>query len=464
MSELEPVATVGSSVVNLLNTIVGAGLLAVPLTFKTDGVLLGVLIIVLAGLTSGFGLYLQGLTSKFIDRGNANFFNICLITYPSLSVLFDVAIAIQCFGVGVSYVVLIGDLMPTILQFEIFGNEQRLFWILFSALIITPLCFFKNLDSLKYTSIIALASIGYIVLLIYIHFFMELKLEIINGLKSDLKGDISLLKPESFNSILSTFAIIVFAFTGHQNMYSIINELKVNTTANINKIVVISIFLTAMLFLTVGLTGYYTFGNNINGNIILIYTDNAYTKLARLSIVIMVLLSFPLMLYPCRISIHNIVSWVNKNVIKSFWTTTTTNNTATVNTNFPPDETSGLLEEQRVGLLEAEKPVLNHARFVTLTVILLLLSYIIAISLTSFEFILSVVGATGSTAISFILPGLFGYKLIGSEDSLGMLREQVDGEDEAIFKNKIVNKLSLGLTAWGIIVMVLCLYSSIYLE
>ena len=48
-----------SSVINLVNTIVGAGVLAMPHALSNMGVTLGVVVILWAGCTSGFGLYLQ---------------------------------------------------------------------------------------------------------------------------------------------------------------------------------------------------------------------------------------------------------------------------------------------------------------------------------------------------------------------------------------------------------------------
>lgn len=444
-------STLQASVINLLNTIVGAGLLALPLAFRADGVLLGLVIVLLAGVTSGFGLYLQGLSSKFIRRGDANFFNICSVTYPSLSLVFDIAIAIQCFGVGLSYIVLIGDLMPSIVSLPL--SNERLFWILSSLVVIIPLVLLKNLDSLKYTSAIALLAIGYMIVLIYSHFFLELKMELIDGVKSDLKGDISVWKPQSLTSILSTFSIIVFAYTGHQNMYSIINELEINSLQQINKISFITIPITAVLFITIGLAGYYTFGDNVGGNIILLYNDDIFTKFGRFSIVLMVLLSFPLMFHPCRISINNITFWISN----KFSNTTTT-------------EIEPLLSQD----LQPQRPSMTNRKFYILTVCLLIVSYTLAIALSSFEFILSIVGATGSTAISFILPGLFGYKLIASQESKEILK-LIDENDhfeqdqdlksvESIFNNRTIKIFSLGLTVWGIIVMILCLYSSIYLS
>ena len=80
------------------------------------GILLGTFIIIWAGLTAGFGLYLQTRCAKYLERGHSSFFALSQITYPNAAVLFDAAIAIKCFGVGVSYLIIIGDLMPGVVR------------------------------------------------------------------------------------------------------------------------------------------------------------------------------------------------------------------------------------------------------------------------------------------------------------------------------------------------------------
>lgn len=165
-----------SSVINLVNTIVGAGVLAMPLAMSHMGIVLGTIIIIWAGATAGFGLYLQTKCARYLERGSASFFALSQITYPNAAVIFDAAIAVKCFGVGVSYLIIIGDLMPGVVRG--FSDEDSLlpflvdrhFWVTFFMLIVIPLSFLRRLDSLKYTSFIALISIGYLVILVVYHF------------------------------------------------------------------------------------------------------------------------------------------------------------------------------------------------------------------------------------------------------------------------------------------------------
>jgi amino acid permease len=124
-----------SSIINLVNTIVGAGVLAMPRALSQMGVTLGVFVIIWSGLTSGFGLYLQTRCARYLDRGSASFFALSQITYPNAAVVFDAAIAIKCFGVGISYLIIIGDLMPgVVLGFNENAGEigylvDRHFWV-----------------------------------------------------------------------------------------------------------------------------------------------------------------------------------------------------------------------------------------------------------------------------------------------------------------------------------------------
>ena len=106
-----------------------------PLAVSHMGMVLGVLVILWSGVTAGFGLYLQSRCAQYLERGAASFFALSQLTYPNASVIFDAAIAIKCFGVGVSYLIIIGDLRPAVIK-GFLGTEpedaflvDRHFWV-----------------------------------------------------------------------------------------------------------------------------------------------------------------------------------------------------------------------------------------------------------------------------------------------------------------------------------------------
>lgn len=71
---------------------------------------------------------------------------------------------------------------------------------------------------------------------------------------------------------------------------------------------------------------------------------------------------------------------------------------------------------------------MSDGRFALLTTVILTFAYITALSVSSLDRMLAFVGSTGSTAISFILPGLFYYK-ISDPDSAHHQRLMKEDDD-----------------------------------
>ncbi|KAF2139035.1 uncharacterized protein K452DRAFT_255084 [Aplosporella prunicola CBS 121167] len=457
-----------SSVINLVNTILGAGLLAMPHALSQLGVLLGVCIIIWSGLTAGFGLYLQTRCAKYLDRGSASFASLSKITYPNAAVVFDGAIAIKCFGVGVSYLIIIGDLMPGVVRgFSEAGSQvgflvDRQFWITAFMLIVIPLAYLRRLDSLKYTSMVALVSITYLVVLVVAHF--------IKGDTLQDRGDVRVIGWAGPVAALSVFPVIVFAYTCHQNMFSILNEIFDNSHFRTTSVVGASIGLACSLYILVGITGYLSYGENVGGNIVSMYTPSAFSTIGRLAIVILVMFSYPLQVHPCRASIDAVVNWrpIRKDRDQS-----------------PQQQqhSAPLLGSaaSKPNALQPKVEPMSELRFAVITTAIIVLSYIVAMTVSSLEKVLAYVGSTGSTAISFILPGLFYYK-ISSPDSPHHQRlmkedddeEEYDSGDEGTasegwvaktrsWRRGLLRKMSLALAIYGFVVMVVCLGTNTFL-
>lgn len=406
-------ATTMSSVVNLLNTIVGAGTLAMPSVMSHMGIMLGVLMIVWSGCTSAFGLYLQSRCARYLDRGTASFFALSQITYPNAAVLFDAAIAIKCFGVGVSYMIIIGDLMPgVVLGFAGWAAEipflvDRNFWITAFMLLIIPLSFLRRLDSLKYTSLVALVSIGYLIVLVVYHFAAD---------KHADPRSIRVIQWGGAVEMFSALPVVVFAYTCHQNMFSILNELKDNSPSSIIGVIGISIGSAASIYTLVAITGYITFGNAVVGNIVSMYPTGVASTIGKAAIVVLVTFSVPLQVHPCRASLDAVMKWRPNRSQASIGRTAS----PLLNTAAAPrgDHAAGSMSD---------------LRFAVITTFILVLAYFTALSVTSLARVLAFVGATGSTSISFILPGLFYYKISDPDSSFHqrLVKEDDDIDEDS---------------------------------
>lgn len=463
-----PSSGIQSGTINLLNTIIGAGILAMPFGLKANGMVFGSFLIIWSSLTSAFGLYLQNKVSKYTQQqGAVSYFSLAQLTYPQLSILFDSAIAIKCFGVGVSYLVVIGDLMPKIMETVGVAPDhllaERNFWIsVFMAVLVVPLSYLKKLDSLKYTSIVALFSVVYLICLVVEHYA-------VNDVPVEPRV-INYFGPVSLTSTLLSFPIFVFAYTCHQNMFAIINELKPSETSGSqtrqSNIIIRNAILTACVsYLVVGIVGYLTFGNNVNANIISMYPkDLKLSLVGRLCIVVMVSFLYPLQCHPCRGSINHVIYFLS-NGVHSGWklrnSDVTTEGYTTLSGHIDDGESVNELFVSTTPMEGAQDtdghdPIivpLTTKKFYVITTAILVMSYLLAISVKSLAHVLAFVGSTGSTSISFILPGLFGYLLI----------KPLNGAERLDKVELLLKYGGLALSIWGVIVMVVCLSATIFL-
>ncbi|RMZ89201.1 hypothetical protein DV736_g3574, partial [Chaetothyriales sp. CBS 134916] len=430
------VGTVGnaswiSSVVNLLNTIVGAGVLAMPLAMAHMGVVLGVIVILWAGLTAGFGLYLQTLCAAYLERGSSSFFALSQITYPNAAIIFDAAIAIKCFGVGVSYLIIIGDLMPgVVLGFTTADGfppflTDRHFWVTAFMLVVIPLSYLRRLDSLKYTSVIALISIGYLVILVVYHFAAGDTLP-----SGHYETPLRIFSWAGPVAALSSFPVIVFAYTCHQNMFSILNEIGNNSPFRTTTVVVASIGTAGFIYILVAITGYLSFGNEVGGNIVAQYRPSASATIGRAAIVVLVMFSYPLQVHPCRASVDAVLKWRPSRSLKDKLRTSASHTLSSARNLH--DSGSPARDVPLLPTGKKRNSEMSETRFAAITTLIIVLSYIVAMTVSSLEAVLAYVGSTGSTSISFILPGLFYYKISSPDNPLHqkLLKEEDDYEYE----------------------------------
>jgi amino acid permease len=135
------------------------------------GIIPGIITCVFSGSVAAFGLYLLSVCATKAPHRRASFFAIAQLTFPSAAVFFDAAIAIKCFGVSVSYLIIIKGLMPNVvasLYHDLTSPDTNppdwamsgQFWITLFMLILVPLAFLRQLNSLRHTSYVALFSVG----------------------------------------------------------------------------------------------------------------------------------------------------------------------------------------------------------------------------------------------------------------------------------------------------------------
>jgi amino acid permease len=164
-------------------------------------------------------------------------------------------------------------------------------------------------------------------------------------------------------------SISTFAYTAHVQLLSVANEVTFYKQDKMDKITMTGILLCGIVYVCIGLIGYISFGDDVDGNVILSYPPTILVDLARIAICGLVAISYPLMCKPGRDSFTSLV----RNSIYSNY---------------------------------ADSNFLYYG----FTTAFLFLSYIIALSLVNnpnaLDLILSLIGCTCSTIIAYIVPTL----------------------------------------------------------
>ncbi|KAK7024960.1 aa-trans domain-containing protein [Favolaschia claudopus] len=424
-------ATVISSVSNFLNTIIGSGMLTFPMAMASAGLIPGMLTCLFSGSVAVFGLFLLSLCAARAPHRRSSFFAISKMTFPKAAILFDAAIAAKCFGVSTSYLIIIKGLMPSVVAtfyHDLSSSTPPAWalsgrvWISLFMVVLVPLVFLRQLDSLRHASYVALFSVAYLLVIVITVYFNPLE-----GMPE--RGEVRLI--HFTPNFVSTFPVQVFAFTCSQNLFPIYNELRDNSQRQMNLVIGTAIGSATLTYEIIAVFGYLTFGATVGANIIAMYPSTSlFIAIGQLAIVTLVLLGYPLQVHPCRNCLDKIFH--AGEVVKQI-------EAAVADGEGDEDEGTEMDEDHAA----AEMSPLKHT---LLTAAIVIASFSLAFFVNDLKLVLSFVGSTGSTTISFILPGLFYWKLTrGDRD-----------------RNNALSLAALALAGYGMCVFVFCLGFNIY--
>jgi len=411
-------ATLESCIINLCNTILGAGMLGLPHALGNCGWVLGLFLMCVMCGASGFGLWLLSLCSikartECPESKPQSFYTLSERTIPGRwgGMIVDAAVAIKCFGVGTSYFIVIGDLVPEALEgiSEHIGSPWNLrqSWIgLYALVLCGPLVLLKDLNALRFTSGAALGFVVFIVV-VFLIFVAGAFDTCPNGADGGSECGTSgyscthdcahtSMAPESALDALEVFTIFIFGFTCHQNIFSVCNELQGCTTERVGTVIKSSLGSCLGVYVLVAACGYALYGSEVESDVLKSFPQSNWLLiLGRIAISILVAFSYPLQIHPCRNSLRQLL--FGSNGLQGHdgrWV-------AGEGGYFDSIDRSEEAEERR---------------FYIMTACLFAASFGVSMCVTSLGLMLAVVGATGSTTISYILPGYFYYAMFGADD------------------------------------------------
>ncbi|KAG8651522.1 amino acid transporter AVT6C [Manihot esculenta] len=370
-------ASISGAVLNISTTMIGAGIMSLPATIKVLGIIPG--FIVLLGVAFFVEITVEFML-RFTQSGQAN-------TYAGLvgesfgtlgSIGVQICVIITNLGCLIIYLIIIGDVLCGnqsgetlhigVLQewFGIHWWNSRTYALLFLVVIVMlPLVLLRRVDSLKFTS-----GISILLAIVFVATSSAMAVYAMwQGKTQKIRLFPDFANQVSTFDLFTTIPVFVTSFGLHVNVHPIRSEL--GKPSDMNSAVRISLIISTVIYFAIGFFGYLLFGDSVMPDILVNFDQNSDTPMGqllndfvRLSYAIHLVFVYPVMSFSLRANIDELL--------------------------FP------------------KRPILamDTARFVSLTCVLLAVSYIVAVAIPNIWYFFQFLGSTTVVFLSFIFPGL----------------------------------------------------------
>lgn len=305
-----------NAVFNLVSTIVGGGVLSLPYAISKCGVIFGSFCVVLGAAMSTFSIDLLVACSRGCGRGS----------YSSLAhkafghrakVFTGFLIFLLTWLCCVAYVVLIGDLVAPLVEFFVpnLGVWGHRVVEAISILIISPMCYMRSLHAFRFMSIFSVLSIFIVGIAIAYHSFLTFlephdifSFQNHQSVQVHVEPNIKYF-PESVQDVLGVFPVFGVSYLCHFNVLPVHVELRSPTRSRIRWVVISTMSICVLLYSFVSILGYFWAFEKTCGNILLNFSKtDIYISIGRGCLSLTLMSTFPLLCAPCRNSLHNLIA------------------------------------------------------------------------------------------------------------------------------------------------------------
>jgi len=406
-------ATSVSTLFLMLNNTIGAGLLALPYTFKRSSLIIGAIAMLLTGLLNYSAMVLISRSCEL--SGATSYTELATLSLGKrASALIAAVLSIYTLGSCASYVVLLGDALPEIAELAGAGNSifgTSTFLLAVSSLaFLMPLSSMRNLKSLRFTAIGALLIILYTSGLIAIRAASNPR----NASVVLVRGD---------DGLFIGIPVTMVSFTMHYNTPRLFYELKDRSTRKMALIGAVSFGTALILYELTAYCGYSLFGADTKSDILANFGDNdTAANIARVGLAIVMIVSFPIVLNALRAAVLSLLpeSWQKQ-----------------IENGDKKEEEIDTIVQDKQGVFAFIRRLASDWAFLLLTFVLVAVSLGTALAIPNLGLILGYKGALGGTLIVYVLPAIFYFVLLSRS------KNDVKNVDSAVSRRRTSSRAGI---------------------
>ncbi|KAF5222728.1 hypothetical protein ECC02_004305 [Trypanosoma cruzi] len=296
-----------SGAYNLASVTLGSGIITLPSAFNSTGVVLSVVVLLVISLATVFSTYLLALAvDKTGYRGYEKLARGLLGRGWDYWAAFNMWMF--CFGSCVSYVISVGDMLRPILDDPsvnpflqtVWGNRCLVIVIWFCVML--PLSIPKEINSLRYASVVGVSFIMYFVVAIVVH--------AVRGFEHGKpRHDLKMFR--SGNGAIIGFSLFIFAFLCQTNCLEVYAEMRKPTPRRMTRDTTLSMVICCFLYIISGFFGYADFGDAITDSVLLYYNvrDDPMIAVAYAGLAFKLCVGFAICMQPSRDSMYYCIGW-----------------------------------------------------------------------------------------------------------------------------------------------------------
>lgn len=306
----EGTASVFSSSINLINTISGAGLLALPYTIMRSGWLIGLFSMTFVIIIGSISFYLLSFISDALQVFNYGAIAQKLYNRHAGN-LVNILIIVLTLGLLMAFTVLIRENMFFFSMTPELEWAAQLSLIVVSLVGILPLSLLRNLNSLWFTSLLSIACLVYFTIMILSFAILS---NSSSAIDKNVVQPIDKGKPvpvsTSLNLVLA-IASLSITFCGHYNSLNIYKEVRNKSLTKMKHIIITVAVVVAILNLTVGLAGYFMFTDQCLPDILMNLAEypsaHIWCEIADIGIILVLVFSFPVVCFALRRAVEDAI-------------------------------------------------------------------------------------------------------------------------------------------------------------
>ena len=403
---------IGGACSNLVNSIVGAGIIGIPFALQQSGLVSGVILLLLVGYFTDKSLRmiveLATASTQLKGKGVWTYDDLMSIPFGRRGSYFVLAaMFVTAYGAMVAYLLIIKDTLPVVLGLVDDGDarvggfmERELIMIITSLLVVVPLSMQRDFSSLAFTSTVSVVADMLLVVFVVAFAPIGESVENAGGLGEVLKNSII------DKGFFIGFGVLTIAMCCQHSAFIVASSLDNPTPKRWSIVTGISLTISVICCLVLGVSGYLGFLENTSGDVLNNFgVDTVSANIARALLALTMFFTYPMEAFVAR---HVLVQMLWNGDVDGY----IVDNDTIVHPE-TGEETTTQRKKSKCCF-----GILNRRQQVTLLIYVLTL--LPALIVDDLGPVLSITGAIGGCSLAYIGPGL-AYLGVHGDDFLQRL-------------------------------------------